>query len=311
MARQPNLRQIEAFKAVVESGTVGAAAETLGVTQPAISKLIAALEAETGLALFDRVRGRLAPTARGMRLYGEIDRIFIGLGQVRRAIDIIKREERGQLVVGVMPALTGRFVELVTSAFLKARPEVFVSVTARSSQFINEWLVTRQIDVGLVAAGDENPYLAAEPILRLDMAVALPRRHPLAAKKTIDLRDLDGVPQVGFEAKSYTRRKVDAVFREAGLRANVVIEATTASTVGAFVAAGHGPSIVHPWFMDTVTSRIEMRPLRPAIPMEFQIRYVREGRQSELTSMFVARARAVAAEVEAQLVSAGAIRSSR
>ena len=72
-----------------------------------MSKLIAHLEEDTGLKLFDRVKGRLAPTARGMRLYEEIDRIFDGIRQVENAIDTIRREEEGQLLIGVMPALSG------------------------------------------------------------------------------------------------------------------------------------------------------------------------------------------------------------
>jgi DNA-binding transcriptional LysR family regulator len=61
MARRINLRQVEAFKAVIEYGTVSRAAEMLNVSQPAMSKLIAHLEEDTGLRLFDRLKGRLAP----------------------------------------------------------------------------------------------------------------------------------------------------------------------------------------------------------------------------------------------------------
>ena len=106
MGRRLNLRQIEAFKAVIEHGTVSRAADILNVSQPAISKLIAHLEADAEVRLFDRVNGRLAPTERGMRLYQEIDRIFSGVQQIENAAEAIRREEQGRLVVGVMPALS-------------------------------------------------------------------------------------------------------------------------------------------------------------------------------------------------------------
>lgn len=79
MVRRLNLRQVEAFKAVIEYGTVSRAAEMMNVSQPAMSKLIAHLEEDTALRLFDRVKGRLVATRRGMRLYEEIDRIFAGV----------------------------------------------------------------------------------------------------------------------------------------------------------------------------------------------------------------------------------------
>ena len=62
MRRRLTLRQVEAFKAVIESGTISSAADLLHVSQPAMSKLIAHFEADTGLKLFDRDKGRLAPT---------------------------------------------------------------------------------------------------------------------------------------------------------------------------------------------------------------------------------------------------------
>ena len=105
MARAINLRQVEMLKAVVEHGTVSRAAVVLGISQPAASKLLMQLERDGGLKLFDRARGRLAPTAQGMRLYEEIDRIFAGVRQVETAIAVIRREdtgENGQIVVALI-----------------------------------------------------------------------------------------------------------------------------------------------------------------------------------------------------------------
>ena len=130
MGRRINLRQIEAFKAVIEYGTVSRAAETMHVSQPAMSKLIAHLEEDSGLQLFDRLKGRLAPTARGMRLYEEIDRIFAGVRQVENAIDTIRRDEQGRILIGVMPALSGSFIQQATSAFL-ARGTAVVLIADR------------------------------------------------------------------------------------------------------------------------------------------------------------------------------------
>ena len=133
MLRHLNLRQIEAFKAVIENGTVSRAALVLSISQPAMSKLIAHLEGDTGLRLFNRLKGRLAPTEQAMRLYDEIDRIFAGVHQVANAVDAIRREEQGRLAIGVMPALAGSFVQRATTGFLKSRPNVFCSVQSLSS----------------------------------------------------------------------------------------------------------------------------------------------------------------------------------
>jgi DNA-binding transcriptional LysR family regulator len=125
MVRRLNLRQVEAFKAVIEYGTVSRAAEMMNVSQPAMSKLIAHLEEDTALRLFDRVKGRLVATRRGMRLYEEIDRIFAGVRQVENAVEAIRRDEQSRLLIGVMPALSGSFIQEATSRFLARQPGVW------------------------------------------------------------------------------------------------------------------------------------------------------------------------------------------
>src|SRR6187399_2597210 len=143
MPRHLNLRQIEAFKAVIERGSISSAADMVHISQPAMSKLIAHFEADTGLKLFDRLKGRLAPTECGMRLYKEIERIFTGVRQVENAAEAIRREERTQLVAGILPALSGSFIQRATTGFRNERRNVFCSVQSLSSQWIVEWLVTR------------------------------------------------------------------------------------------------------------------------------------------------------------------------
>jgi DNA-binding transcriptional LysR family regulator len=165
MPRQLNVRQIEAFKAVIESGTVSGAALLLNLTQPAVSKLIAHLEFDTGIRLFDRVKGRLAPTEHAMRLYDEVDRLFAGVRHIENAVDAIRREEQGRLAVGVMPAFAGPFIQQATLGFLREKPNVFCSVQALGSQWIIDGLVTRKLDVGLVEPGIDNPYVMFEPLM--------------------------------------------------------------------------------------------------------------------------------------------------
>ena len=158
MRRRINLRQIEVYKAVIELGTVSAAAAALNVSQPAVSKMLVQLEADCELRLFDRVRGRLAPTEQGMQLYAEIDRIFSGVQQVENAIDALHRQAHGRVLIGVMPGLSGAFVQMVVTAFLREHPGTYCSVEARSSEWIMESLVGRRLDVGLLNQQMHSPW---------------------------------------------------------------------------------------------------------------------------------------------------------
>lgn len=297
MTRQINLRQIEAFKAVIEYGTVSRAAEMLNVSQPAMSKLIAHLEADTGLRLFDRLKGRLAPTRRGMRLYEEVDRIFAGVRQVENAIDTIRRDEQGRLLIGVMPALSGSFIQQATSNFLARQPDVFCSIQSRSSQWITDGLVTRKLDVGLAIAPVDNPYIVAEPMMGQPVVCILPLGHPLAAKTVIVPTDLIGVPFISFDPESHTNQRVVNALKAHGVEPNVAMIANVSPTLCEFVAAGVGVSLVHPLIVGGLREKLAIRRFEPTIQLDFHLCYVRDSRNARLVATYVEVTRETAAAI--------------
>ena len=297
MVRRLNLRQVEAFKAVIEFGTVSRAAEIMNISQPAMSKLIAHLEEDTGLRLFDRVKGRLAPTRRGMRLYEEVDRIFAGVRQVENAVDAIRRDEQSRLLIGVMPALSGSFIQQATSRFLASQPNVFCSVQSRSSQWIADGLVTRKLDVGLIIAPIDNPYIVAEPLMAHPVVCILPLDHPLTANSVITPRDLDGVPFVSFDPESHTSRRVAQVLEADGVAPNVVMVVNVSPTLCEFVAAGVGVSLVHPLIVGSLRDKVAIRRFQPTVQFDFQLCRIRDSRNARLVDAFLDGARKTAAEI--------------
>lgn len=305
MTRRLNLRQIEAFKAVIEFGTISRAAEMLNVSQPAMSKLIGHLEADAGLRLFDRVKGRLAPTRRGMRLYEEIDRIFAGVRQIENAVDAIRRDEHSRLHVGVLPALSGAFIRKVTTRFVGAHPDVLCSIWSQSSQWIAEGLVAHKLDAALVASAIDNPYIVAEPLMPRPVVCILPLGHPLGRKRAIAAADIDGAPFVSFAPESDTARRIGRVLDAHGATPNVVMVANTSPVVCEFVAAGVGLALVHPLSVDGVRDRVIVRPFKPTFQIDFQLCRLRDSRNARLVDAFLDAARATAAEVADAILDAG------
>lgn len=304
MVRNPNLRQIDAFKAVIESGTVSRAAEILGVSQPAVSKLLAHLEADIGMVLFERGRGRLlVPTERGMRLYAEITRIFAGIDEVGRAIESIRREDREQLVIGLMPGLSGPFIRQVLERFRRKWPDVYISIASLSSRAIVELLETRQADVGIISIRMVTEHLETEPLLDHPLVCVLPLGHRLAAKARITVDDLAGEPIISFAPGSSTRARLDALFSARGLSPNVVIDASTAHNVCEFVAAGMGVTLEHPLLIESVHGRVAVRPFEPTTVFNFLLCRPRGGRNRELVQSFIEETRETATIVSRELVS--------
>lgn len=297
MARSLNLRQIEAFKVVIEKGTVSRAAETLFVSQPAVSKLLAHLEMDTGLQLFDRVRGRLIPTPQAHRLYGEIERIFNGIRQVERAVEAIRREERGQIVIGVAPALSGAFIQQATKRFMAAMPRAMVHVQGSRSNDIRDLILSRSIDIGLSLGSLDHPEIDAVPLLEQPLACIMPRHHPLAVEEVVAPHHLDRADFVAFRAGGYTRRRIDEAFAAESVAPNIVLEASAAPTVSEFVASGLGVALIHPVLALEHDERIAVRPYRPAVLCNFTMGRNRGDARSPLVDAFFGSTAALAAEV--------------
>lgn len=282
---------------MIEYGTVSRAAEMMNVSQPAMSKLIAHLEDDTALRLFDRVKGRLVPTRRGMRLYEEIDRIFAGVRQVENAVDAIRRDEQSRLLIGVMPALSGPFIQQATSRFLAGQSNVFCSVQSRSSQWIADGLVSHKLDVGLIIVPIDNPYIVAEPLLARSVVCALPLGHKLADKSVITPKDLAGVPFISFEPESHTNRRVTQALEAGGVTPNVVMSVNVAPTLCEFIAAGVGVSLVHPLVVGGLRDRVAIRRFEPSVQLDFQLCRIKDNRNARLVDAFLAAAREAAEEI--------------
>lgn len=297
MRRPIQLRQIEAFKAVVESGTVSQAADVLRVSQPAVSKLLAHLEEDTELELFDRVRGRLVPSTAGMKLYGHIDRIFASIRQVEHAVDLIKREEQERMVVGVLPALSGMFISNATKRFLVGDPDAHVTLVGRASQFVVEWLLSNQLDVGIVNSGVDHPQIETLPLGSGHLSCILPKEHPLAARGIISAGDLNGMPFIRFSDENPIRRKVEHALMQSGARPRFVLEATLATTVCELVADGLGVSVMDPLLAYGQKHRLAICPFVPNIKSDLRICRLHTSHGSALTDKFVQAVQQTASEM--------------
>lgn len=297
MARQINLRQIEAFKAVIENGTVSRAAETLNISQPAMSKLLIHLEMDIGIKLFDRVKKRLAPTEHAMRIHQEIDRIFSGVRQVESAIDAIRREDQGRLVAGIIPALCGNFIQRVCTRFLTTNRNVLCTLRSLGSPQVVDRVLARTLDVGVINGRVDNPYLSFEPLMEHALVCIMPKQHALTEKRRIDPSDLDGIDFIGFDSDVYIGHLIDRMFDTSKVRPNIILSATSSLPVCEIVAAGMGVSLVHPLMLSGIEDRVAVRPFDPAIMFSFQLCKNPDNRNARLMEAFAQDVRAVASDI--------------
>lgn len=182
-------RQLKAFAAVMDSGLISKAAHEIGVTQPAISKLIQQIEAELGVRLFERSRGRLFATPEANYLRNVANSVLSQLNDATRFLQDYGSMRAGDLHVLSIPGPSLFFLPNLINEFVPELSQVKASLMSGSSASIVNWISNHQMGVGLVEIYETNPFLTREE-LDLRCVCALPKSHWLAAKDVITPKDL-------------------------------------------------------------------------------------------------------------------------
>lgn len=261
-----DVRQLEAYQAVMTCGTTARAAELLRISQPAVSKAIAALERSVGFRLFDREKGRLIPSPEGQLFFAELQPTFAGLAKLRSAAARIRDYGSGLLRVGCLSAFSTNLVPNAIAAFHRRNPDVAVSLFVMGSSAIRDMIAAGQLDVAVVADEVDTTGVEALPFAEIRAALALTPDHPLADRTHVVPEDLDGLPFVALAPEDTTRREAEAIFVRHGAAPRVVVETAYSSTVCALVLSGIGCGIVDPVTAAGYVERgLILKPIRPSV----------------------------------------------
>lgn len=239
-------RHVEVFRAVMTAGSVTGAAAALYTSQPTVSRELARMEHLLRLTLFDRVRGRLQPTAQAYALFDEVQRSYAGLERVADTAVRLRQFAQGQLSLGCLPAFAHALLPGACARFQKAHPGVSVSVDPVESPSLEERLAAQAHDLGLVEHDGALAGAPARRLLELDEVAVLPAGHPLAARRRLEARDFAGQPFVSFHPRDRYRQGVDRWFADAGVERQFAMETDNAVAVCAMVRHGLGVAIVNP-----------------------------------------------------------------
>jgi DNA-binding transcriptional LysR family regulator len=280
-------RQLEAFRAVMMAGTVTRAAEMLSVSQPAVSKLIAQLEARCGFALFQRRGGRLVVTPEAELLFDEVDRLFAGVEAVVQAAADIRALRAGRLRVAAFPALATRLLPRLVAAFLSDYPGVQVMLESRRSRPLTDWLAANRADIGIGLLPSERPGVENELLCRCEGVCVLPAGHRLAGCATVRAEDLRDEPFVSLGREDRSRFGVDQIFDDLGVRRDILIETEQSESACAFVAAGRGIAVTDPFSAYEFGERgVVVRRFRPAVHFTVWLLYPAHRRRARMTVVF-------------------------
>ncbi|MEM7441725.1 MAG: LysR substrate-binding domain-containing protein [Pseudomonadota bacterium] len=260
-----NLRQLEAFSAVMSAGSITGAARLLDRSQPAVTRLIKDLETSVGFTLFDRTGPRVTPTSRALQLHEEVERSLIGLGRIKeRAAEIARAEERA-LRVAAIPALATSLVPAAL-ARLPTLPAQ-VSMRSTSAEEIIRSVLDLTIDVGLASLPIDHPGLKLHWVVDAGSVAVLRADDPLAKAPIVALEQLADRRVITMTNPYRLRRRVDRALSAAGVEPARRLE--TNGSIYAMIAARQGLGVALVERMTAISVPIDgivARPINHHIP---------------------------------------------
>jgi DNA-binding transcriptional LysR family regulator len=239
-------RQLQAFCAVVERKSFSQAAERLGVTQPAVSLQVRALEQRLGQTLLDRSGRRVEPTEAGRRLYRNAQRMLALEAQLLNEVSADEGALTGTLAIGASTGPGAHLVPLLLCDFQRKHADLHIALSIWDTQTVIDRVAERVVEIGVVGALRRHRALEFEPLVRDEIVLAVPSGHP-AAGGALTVDDLREETLIVMQEGAGVRQVIEEELRRAGLRLRGVdpkLELGLQESVKSAVTAGYGVAFI-------------------------------------------------------------------
>ncbi len=242
-----DLRVMRQIVEIAEHGHMTRAAETLGVTQSALSAALRKLEDELGTELFHRTGHGVEATEAG-KVFIEHARItMLAADQTTRAVRSLVGLETGSIRVGAGATAAGYLLPGAIQAVRARYPGLRFSIREAGSAQVAQGVLSGELDLGVVTLPIDHPRgdeLMVVKEIRDELMLIVPEGHALHGRKTFRWSDIEGDPVVAFEAGSAVRKLIDAAAAEHGVGLEVVMELRSIESIVQMVRADIGVGFV-------------------------------------------------------------------
>ncbi|CDG22176.1 Transcriptional activator protein lysR [Xenorhabdus poinarii G6] len=305
--RSCSWRHIEIFHAVMTTKNLTDAALLLKTSQPTVSRELARLEQLLKFKLFDRIKGRLFPTAQGLRLFEEVQRSYYGLERIINAADSIRQFEQAQLSITCLPMFSQSLLPKTCRSFIECYPEAKLTIIPQESPLLEEWLSAQRYDIGLTEHLQPLAGTEQETLITLNEVCVLPANHPLSQKSQLTPVDFHNQKFISLSITDSYRQLIDTIFTEHQVSRNLVMETHSSASICTMVHEGIGVSIVNPLTaLDYLNNHSEIC-IRPfSIDIPFTVSLIRPVHRpsSEPVDVFITHLKQQIARFPEKLLSA-------
>ena len=239
-----NFNQLRVFYHAARSGSFTKAADTLCITQPAVTSQIKLFEEFCNLKLFKRKGRHIYLTDEGRSLYEVARKIFDYEKEIENALEDMKELKRGVLRLGTTKTYARYYMPDLIGHFRRAYPLVKIHLDEGSSRDMIHSLLDFKNQVVIVARAEDHPDVHFIPFSQEDLVLLLSPGHPFAQKKSLSVKELVDVPIIMKETGSGTRRRVNELFAQNKITPNILMETSNTEFIKQLVQRGDGVSFV-------------------------------------------------------------------
>lgn len=265
------IRQLNYFVAVAENGSVSAAAQSLSISQSAVTEAVKDLEADLGVKLFDRHSRGLRITHKGHQFLRHATTILAEVSGARRAFEDKGEKARGQLHLGLTSLVAGYVISDLLAKYRRANPKVEISAIEESSEYLEHLLIGGEMDVAIMMTSRvaERHALYTETLDVSPYRLWMPMGHRLSTQDSINLSDLKDEPLIMLSIDEMEEETVK-LLSALRTRPKVAFRTRSVEAVRSLVATGAGvallPDLVYrPWSLEG--DRIEARDISGSLPV--------------------------------------------
>jgi DNA-binding transcriptional LysR family regulator len=265
------LRQLQYFIAVAEEGTVSGAAQSLSISQSAVTEAIKELESDLGVTLFERHRRGLTITHKGHQFFRHANRILANVQDARRSFIDEAAAPPSVLSLGVTSLVAGYVLSDLLARFRRAYPAVSVSAIEDNGDYLEHLLIGGELDVAVMVISNlrDRNALQAEIFETSPYRLWLPLGHKLASAESIALSDIASEPLIMLSVDE-TEENTGKLLSALGAKPHVAFRTRSVEAVRSLVATGAGiallPDLVYrPWSLEG--DRIESRDISGTLPV--------------------------------------------
>ncbi len=265
------LRQLEALMAVANTGSMTAAAFDLGISQPAISRLLSDLGKEFEFQLFHKRDGQLVASQEVRLLEPDIRRVLELMGQLSESSANITQRKAGHIRVACLPGFATSHLPDVVADFLRERPGVSMTIEPDRPERILEWMITEQYDFGVTDGFFGHPAVESTDV-KIRTVCIYPEGHDLAQLEKIRPKDLAGQRIIHPRKDSEFFQKLERRFQDDDVELRSHIEVRQFTAACELVCRGVGISVVSELDAEKYIGRgLGFRPFYPVLPHEISL----------------------------------------